>query len=93
MMSFLVWNMRGFNISRKQRAIHSWSQAEKPLFGCVVEIRSVRQDNHHKCMEASMPNCQSITNYGHPHLGRMWFGWSEKVMVRLSPMYFAIFFS
>lgn len=91
-MSFFVWNMCGFNMSRKRRAVHRWTQAGKKLFGCVEEIR-VRQDNHHNCMVASMPNWQSITNYGHPHLGRIWFCRSDKVVVRLFSLYFASFFS
>ena len=39
MMSFFSWNLRGFNMARKHRAVRSWILAEKPLFGCLVETR------------------------------------------------------
>ena len=82
MTSFFSWNMRGFNMSRKHRALKSWIQTEKPLFGCLLETR-VRKGNHQKCLDAAMPSWNSITNYGYHQLGRIWFCWSDGVVVTL----------
>lgn len=80
MTSFYAWNMRGFNMSRKHRALRSWIQSEGPLFGCLLETR-VREENFQKCMSAAMPTWKAIANYGHHHLGRIWFCWLDKVVV------------
>lgn len=82
MTSFFSWNMRDFNMSRKHRALRSWIQSEKPIFGCLMETR-VREGNHQKCMDAAMPTWKSITNYGYHQLGRIWFCWSERAEVTL----------
>ena len=80
MKSFFTWNMRGFNMSRKHRAVKSWVQAEKPLFGCFLETR-VKQENHEKCLKAALPGWKAITNYEYHRLGRVWFCWSDRVVV------------
>lgn len=71
-----------FNMSRKHRVVRSWVQSEKPLFGCLVETM-VRQENHLKCMKAAVPGWNSVTNYDYHRLGRIWFCWSDKVLVTL----------
>lgn len=53
MTSFFAWNMRGFNMTRKNRALRAWVQQGKPSFGCLVETR-VQESNHPKCMLAAM---------------------------------------
>lgn len=85
MTSFFSWNMRGFNMSRKHRALRNWIQAEKPLFGCLMETR-VREGNLLKCMGAAMPTWNVITNYEHHQLGRIWFCSSDRVVVTLLHM-------
>lgn len=80
MTSFFAWNMRGFNLPRKHRALRNWIQAEKPLFGCLLETR-VQAENHHRCMLAAMPNWNSLTNYAHHPLGRIWVCWNDQVVV------------
>lgn len=82
MTSFFSWNMCGFNMSLKHRALRSWIQLENLLFGCLLETR-VREGNHQKCMSASMPSLNVITNYDHHPLGRIWFCWSDRVTVTL----------
>lgn len=57
MTSFFSWNMRGFNMARKHRAVRSWILAEKPLFGCLVETR-VREGKFKKCFDAALPHCK-----------------------------------
>lgn len=39
MTSFFAWIMRGFNMTRKHRALKEWIQAAKPSFGCLLETR------------------------------------------------------
>ena len=85
MTSFFSWNMRGFNMSRKHLAVHRWILKEKPIFGCLVETR-VKQENHSKCMKVALPGWNSITNYDHHRLGKIWFCWSDKVQVSLLHM-------
>lgn len=85
MTSFFSWNMRGFNMSRKHRALRNWIQEEKPLFGCLMETR-VREGNLLKCMGAAMPTWNVITNYEHHQLGRIWFCSSDRVVVTLLHM-------
>lgn len=85
MTSFFSWKMRGFNMSRKHLAVHRWILKGKPIFGCLVETR-VKQENHSKCMKAALPGWNSITNYDHHRLGKIWFCWSDKVQVSLLHM-------
>ena len=80
MTSFFAWNIRGFNMPCKHRAVRSWIQSEKPRFGCLVETR-VREEKLTKCMDAAMPHWQVITNYEHHQLGRIWFCWSSEEVV------------
>ncbi|KAH0898700.1 LOW QUALITY PROTEIN: hypothetical protein HID58_048268, partial [Brassica napus] len=81
MTSFFAWNMCGFNMPCKHRAVRSWIQSEKPRIGCLVETR-VREEKLIKCMDAAMPHWKVLTNYEHHKLGRIWFCWSsEEVMV------------
>ena len=77
---FFAWNMRGFNMSRKHEAVRSWIQVEKPSFGCLIKTR-VQQENHIKRMEVALPGWSSLTNYEHHRLGRIWFCWSNRVVV------------
>ena len=70
MTSFFAWNMRGFNMSCEHRAVRSWIQVEKPIFGCLAETR-VREEKLTKCMEAAMPHWQVLTNYEYHRLGRI----------------------
>ena len=80
MTSFFAWNMRGFNMSCKHEAVRSWIHIEKPSFGCLIETR-VQQENHLKCLNVTMPGWNSLTNYDYHRLGRIWFCWSNKVVV------------
>ena len=80
MKSFFAWNMRGFNMTRKHRALRTWLQEEKSFFGCLLETR-VHENNHTRCMNAAMPIWNSLTNYEFHHLGRIWFCWSNDVIV------------
>lgn len=52
----------------------------KTFFGCLVETR-VQERNHQKCMFAAMPGWNSITNYEYHQLGRIWFCWTDNVVV------------
>lgn len=79
MTSFFAWNMRGFNMACKHRAVKSWIQEDKPLFGCLVETR-VRERKFKKYMDADMPNWQVLTNYEYHQLGRIWLSWSDRVV-------------
>ncbi|KAH0898892.1 LOW QUALITY PROTEIN: hypothetical protein HID58_048460, partial [Brassica napus] len=80
MTSFFAWNMRGFNLPRKHRALRSWLQEEKPSYGCLVETR-VQESNHQWCMNVAMPGWNSLTNYEYHPLGRIWFCWTDEVVV------------
>ena len=80
MTSFYAWNMRGFNMPCKHIALRSWVQAEKPLFGCLLETR-VQEGNHQRCMLAALPQWSSLTNYAYHPLGRIWVCWSNQVVV------------
>ena len=80
MTSLIAWNMRGFNLPRKHRALKAWLQVEKPSFGCLVETR-VQESNHQWCMSAAMPGWKSLTNYNYHPLGRIWVCWSDQVIV------------
>ena len=80
MTSFFAWNMRGFNLPRKHRALKSWLQEEKPSYGCLVETR-VQESNHQWCMNVAMPGWNSLTNYEYHPLGRIWFCWTDEVVV------------
>lgn len=55
MTSFFSWNMCGFNMPCKHRAVRSWIQAEHPLFGCLVETR-VQEEKSKNFMEAALPH-------------------------------------
>ncbi|KAH0866824.1 LOW QUALITY PROTEIN: hypothetical protein HID58_073846 [Brassica napus] len=80
MTSFFAWNMRGFNLPRKHRALRSWLLEEKPTYGCLVETR-VQESNHQWCMIVAMPGWNSLTNYAYHPLGRIWFCWTDEVVV------------
>lgn len=80
MTTFFAWNIRGFNLPRKQRALRSWIQAEKPSFGCLVETR-VQKDNYQRCMVAAIPTWNSLTNYAYHPLGTIWVFWNDQVVV------------
>lgn len=80
MTSFFAWIMRGFNMTRKHRALKEWIQAAKPSFGCLLETR-VQEINQRWCMTAAMPNWHVLTNYEYHHLGRIWVWWTDDVMV------------
>ncbi|CAG7864375.1 unnamed protein product [Brassica rapa] len=43
--------------------------------------RKVQENNHTRCMNAAMPTWNSLTNYEFHHLGRIWFCWSNDVIV------------
>ena len=81
MKSLFAWNMRGFNMTRKHKALRTWLQKEKPSFGFLLETR-VHEGNHKRCMNAAMPTWNSLTNYEFHHLGRICFCWSSDVVVR-----------
>ncbi|XP_018473790.2 uncharacterized protein LOC108845015 [Raphanus sativus] len=72
--------MRGFNMSRKHREVKRWVQSEKFIFGCLLETR-VQAGNFRGCMEAALPGWAAMANYNFNLLGRIWFCWSDKVVV------------
>ena len=80
MTSLFAWNMCGFNMTRKHRALKEWLQVEKTWFGCLLETR-VQESNLHRCMIAAMPNWKVLTNYEFHHLGRIWVCWQDNVVV------------
>lgn len=80
MTSFFAWNMRGFNMTRKHRALKEWLQVVKPTFGCLLETR-VQESNLGRCLGAAMPNWQVLTNYEYHQLGRIWVCWTGEVVV------------
>lgn len=80
MNSFFIWNMRAFNMPRKHREVRRWVQEEKFLFGCLLETR-VQQDKYGDCLAAALPGWSSMANYEYNSLGRIWFCWSDKVVV------------
>lgn len=82
MTSFFSWNMRGFNKPRKHWVLKKWIQDKKPLFGCILETR-VQECNHEKIVKAALPGWNSITNYDHHRLRRIWFCWGPGVTVTL----------
>lgn len=54
MKSFFAWNMRGFKMTRKHRALRPWLQEEKSSFGCLLETR-VQEGN---LLDVLMRLCQ-----------------------------------
>lgn len=78
--SFFAWNMRGFNLPRKQNVLKDWIHAVNPLFGCLLETR-VQEDQHAFIMASSLQGWQALTNYDHHRLGRIWVLWTDAVVV------------
>lgn len=79
MTSFFAWNMRGFDMPCKHRAVRSWIQAEKPLFDCLVETM-VQECKFKRCMNAGVQNWQVLVNYDYHQLSIIWFCWSNEVV-------------
>lgn len=80
MTSFFAWNMRGFNMPRKQTVVQNWIQAFKPCFGCFLETR-VQESNSGPVLNNVVPGWSSLTNYDHHRLGRIWVCWSADVVI------------
>ena len=51
-------------------------------FGSLTETR-VQEGKHAGIMASALPGWQVITNYYHDPLGRVWFAWTEDVVVIL----------
>lgn len=80
MTSFFAWNMRGFNMPRKQKVVRNWIQVVKPYFGCLLETR-VQEGNFSSVLSYALPGWSSMTNYDHHRLGRIWACWSNEVVI------------
>lgn len=80
MSSIFAWNMRGFNMPRKQRAVKEWIQVVKPGFGCLLETK-VKVDQFEAVFKNALPGWNCLANYDHHRLGRIWFCWSATVEV------------
>ena len=65
---------------RKHREVRRWVQAEKFYFGCLLETR-VQHEKYGECMASALPEWASLANYDYHPLGRIWFCWSDKVIV------------
>ena len=65
---------------RKHREVRRWVQEEKFLFGCLLETR-VQQEKYGDCLGAALPGWASMANYDFNPLGRIWFCWSDRVVV------------
>ncbi|KAH0898507.1 hypothetical protein HID58_048075, partial [Brassica napus] len=71
MSSIFAWNMREFNMPRKQKAVKYWVKAAKLSLGCLLETR-VHEDNFQEVFDATFPGWSYIHNYSHHRLGRIW---------------------
>lgn len=80
MSSTFDWNMRGFNKTRKQRAVRYWIQSAKLSFGCLLETK-VKRENFQGIFDATFPGWNCIHNYDYHHLGRIWVCWSNDVEI------------
>ena len=65
---------------RKHKKVRRWVQEEKFLCGCLLETR-VQRDNYETCVGEALPGWASIANYEFNLLRRIWFCWSEGVVV------------
>ncbi|KAG5378430.1 hypothetical protein IGI04_026272 [Brassica rapa subsp. trilocularis] len=80
MSSIFAWNMRGFNMPRKQKAVKQWVRAAKPSIGCLLETK-VKVGNFQKLFDLTFPGWGYLHNYSHHGLGRIWVRWSDEVEV------------
>ena len=80
MTSFFAWNMHMFNMPHKHEVLRKWIHSENPTFGCLLETR-VQHDKFHSIVTDALPGWNSIANYEYHHLGRIWFCWSDQVIV------------
>ena len=80
MSSIFAWNMRGFNMPRKQKAVRHWVTAAKLSFGCLLETR-VQEENFTKVFDATFPGWSCLHNYSSHRLGRIWVCWSDAVEI------------
>lgn len=80
MSSIFAWNMCGFNMPRKQKAVKYWVSAAKLSFGCLLETR-VQVENFQKIFDSTFPGWSYVHNYSSHWLGRIWVCWSDAVEV------------
>ena len=80
MSSIFAWNMRGFNMPRKQKAVRYWVSAAKLSFGCLLETR-VKEENFQKIFDSTFPGWSYVHNYSSHRLGRIWVCWSDAVEI------------
>lgn len=78
--SLFAWNMRGFNMPRKQKAIRYWVKAAKLSFGYLIETK-VKEENFKKVFDVTFPGWSCVHNYTNHRLGRIWVCWSAEVEV------------
>lgn len=78
--SLFAWNMRGFNMPRKQKAVRYWVKAAKLSFGCLIETK-VKEENFKKVFDVTFPGWSCVHNYTNHRLGRIWVCWSAEVEV------------
>ncbi|KAH0926161.1 hypothetical protein HID58_018417, partial [Brassica napus] len=80
MSSIFAWNMCGFNMPRKQKAVRHWVTAAKLSVGCLLETR-VQEENFTKVFDATFPGWSCLHNYSSHWLGRIWVCWSDAVEI------------
>lgn len=83
-MAGFFWNIRGFNKSIKQEVVRNWSRNNNMQFGCLIETR-VKERKARKIVSEVFAGWDSMTNYEHHNLGRIWVVWQQSV--RMSPVY------
>lgn len=70
MTSIFAWNMRDFNMPRKQNVVRQWVHDQKFTVGCLIETR-IQENNFHLFMITLFQD-GSVTNYAYNRLGRIW---------------------
>lgn len=82
MTAFFVWNVRGFNQTRKHNVVRNWIKATKISFGCLVKTR-VQEVFSTSIIQFTFPGWSYTTNYEHHRLRRIWLCWSNEVDVSI----------
>lgn len=80
MIDTFCWNVRGFNKSVRRRNFRNWFRLSKALFGSIIETR-VKAHRFQKYILSTFPGWNSVGNYEHAKLGRIWVVWDPIVSV------------
>ena len=83
-MAGFFWNIRGFNKKIKQEVVRNWVRSQSLQFGCIIETR-VKERKAGKIIQETFKDWDSMTNYEHHNLGRIWVVWRKTV--RMTPVF------